>query len=73
MTENLTVKMQLQATSIAQNLQANGLKEMVVKNNETNTATNTTSPSNVAAAATNDQETFIPQMPQQPQVKITHL
>jgi len=71
MTENLTVKMQLQTSSIAQNLQANGLKEMVVKNNETNTATNTTSPSNVAAAATNDQETFIPQMPQQPQVKIT--
>jgi len=71
MTENLTVKMQLQASSIAQNLQANGLKEMVVKNNESNTATVTTSSSNVPAAANGDQETFIPQMPQQPQLKIT--
>jgi len=73
MTENLTVKMQLQASSIAQNLQANGLKEMVVKNNENNTTANTTSssPNVTAAAANGDQETFIPQMPQQPQVKIT--
>jgi hypothetical protein len=75
MTEFSTAKMQLQTSSIAQNLQTNGLKEMVVKHNENNTANNATSPSssNVPAAATpnGDQETFIPQMPQQPQVKIT--
>jgi len=74
MTEFSTVEMQLQASSIAQNLQANGLKEMVVKNNENNVTTSaqmTSNNNNVSAAATGDQETFIPQMPQQPQVKIT--
>ncbi|CAI2165120.1 18350_t:CDS:2 [Funneliformis geosporum] len=71
--------MQLQTSNLAQNLQANnGLKEMVVKANETNNANNSTTSvqmtsnntGNVAAANV-DQETFIPQMPQQPQVKIT--
>src|SRR5581483_3535237 len=75
MTE-FSAKMQLQTSSIAQNLQANGLKEMVVKNNE-NISTNTSpvqissNNNNVSAAANGDQDTFIPQMPQQPQVKIT--
>jgi hypothetical protein len=75
-----SAKMQLQTSSIAQNLQANGLKEMVVKNNNENISTNNSSSNvqissnnnNVTAAANGDQDTpFIPQMPQQPQVKIT--
>jgi len=78
MTEYSPVKMQLQtSSSIAQNLQPNGLKEMAVKNNENITSNNTTSAqissnnNNVSAAANCDQDTFVPQMPQQPQVKIT--
>ncbi|GBC14850.2 mating-type HMG-box protein MAT1-2 [Rhizophagus irregularis DAOM 181602=DAOM 197198] len=74
MTEYSAVKMQLQTSSIAQNLQANNsLKDMVVKNNENiSTSNNTTPQNNVPATAANgDQDTFIPQMPQQPQVKIT--
>ncbi|CAG8625030.1 3201_t:CDS:2, partial [Funneliformis mosseae] len=71
--------MQLQASSLAQNLQANnGLKEMVVKANENTTTSNSTTSvqmtsnnTGAVAAANGDQETFIPQMPQQPQVKIT--
>src|SRR5690348_4028356 len=76
MTE-FSAKMQLQTSSIAQNLQTNGLKEIVVKNNENISTNNTTavqissSNNNVSAAANGDQDTFIPQMPQQPQVKIT--
>jgi hypothetical protein len=71
-----SAKMQLQTSSIAQNLQAtNGLKDMVVKNNENNNTTSSVQISsnnnNVPAAANGDQDTFIPQMPQQPQVKIT--
>src|SRR6266540_2466664 len=72
MTEFSAINMQLQASSIAQNLN-NGLKEMVVKTNENIVTANngTVQNNNNAAAANGDQETFIPQMPQPPQVKMT--